>query len=401
MKFSYQARDKQGQNHQGIIQASSKEVAFALVSKSGLYVTFLESEHEKPLYARNIAWFQRVSFKELVVFSRELAIMVKTHTSLVEALRVLSAQMQNAKFREILVEISEATESGIPLSAALARHPSVFSLFYVSMVRSGEASGKLTETLAYLADHLERDYAISRKIKTALLYPAFVLGVTVIILTLMTYVVIPNFIKTFSAGGQELPLITQFVIGVSFFIRRWGLVVLAACIAGVFGALRYIRTAEGRRVFDAVILKIPLLGSLLSMTYVTRFAENLSTLIAGGIPIVEALDIVKDIVGNAVYGDVIQAAKEEVGNGRKISAVLSRSPDKFPPVFIQMVLAGENSGVLDATLSEVARFYQQELSTAIDTFVAVLEPLFIVVLGVMVGGIMASLILPMYQMSGE
>lgn len=400
MKFSYQVRDKQGQNHQGIIQASSKDAALALISKSGFYVTFLEAEQEKPLYTRDIAWFQRVSFKELVVFSRELAIMVKTHTSLVEALRVLSVQMENAKFREILAEISEATESGTPLSAALAKHPAVFSLFYVSMVRSGEASGRLTEALAYLADHLERDYAISRKIKTALLYPAFVLGVTVVILTLMTYVVIPNFIKTFSSGGQELPLITEFVIGVSFFIRRWGLVVLAACIAGMFGALRYIRTAEGRRVFDTVILKIPLLGSLLRTTYVTRFAENLSTLIAGGIPIVEALDIVKDIVGNEMYGDVIQAAKEEVGNGRKISAVLSRSPDKFPPVFIQMVLAGENSGVLDVTLSEVARFYQQELSTAIDTFVAVLEPLFIVVLGVMVGGIMASLILPMYQMSG-
>lgn len=370
------------------------------MGRYGLYITLLEEVKKRPIYARELEFFDRVSSRDVMLLSRELSIMFKAQVPLVVALQTIASQMKNRHLKEHLFEISEAVEGGTPLSSALRKYHDVFSPFYINMVKSGEVSGKLSEVLEYLAEHLEREYYLSSKIRGAMMYPIFILATTVLILVLLTFLVIPSFKQIFQSGSQKLPLLTKIVIGTALFIRVWWWALLLAVAGGVYGAARYFKTAEGKRFFDTVSLQIPVLGSFLRMMYLARFAENLSTLVTGGLPIVHALEIVKDIVGNEVYMDIIQEAREEVSKGNKISAVLQRYPNEFPPVFTQMVAVGEASGTLDTTLLDVVRFYQKELVNAVDSFLSILEPALIVILGVVVGGIVASIIVPLYQLGG-
>ncbi|MBI2003311.1 MAG: type II secretion system F family protein, partial [Candidatus Wildermuthbacteria bacterium] len=305
MKFRYQARDKQGKTQIGVIGASSKEAALRLLEGYGLFITLLEAEHEQLLLARDIEWFNRVSLKDVLIFSRELAIMFKARVPLLEALAVLAHQMKNKSFKERASDIAEAVEGGTSLSAALAKHPGIFSSFFVSMVRSGEASGKLAEALEYLADHLEREHEVNRKVVAAMVYPAFVVGVTLIILLMIAYVVVPNFLSVLAANNQQMPLITKVVVALAMGLRQWGLLIALALAAAAIGLARYCKTKEGKALWDALLLRIPLLGPLLRMVYVARFAEDLSTLITGGLPITRALDIVNDVVENTVYRRII------------------------------------------------------------------------------------------------
>lgn len=398
MKFNYQARDEKGQTQVGVIEASSKEAALQLLSRSGLYITILEQEgRDRPFYARRIAFFDRVPAKDLMLFSRELAIMFRAEVPLVEALRTIAIQTKSSVFKEKILEISEKVEGGTSLSEALANFPNVFSSYYVSIIRSGESSGSLSSMFDSLANHLEREYALSSKIRGALTYPAFVIFIGIAVLVLMMFFVVPNLTKVLGTGGKQLPLATRIVVGFADLLRNWWHVFLLG-IAGIFvGAWRYFRTKEGKRTLDIVMLKIPFIGSLLRMVSLSRFAENLATLIAGGIPIVQALEITQDIVGNEVYKEIIGRAKEAVKNGSSISEVLKQYPVEFPPIFSQMVLVGEKSGTLDATLLDVVKFYEREVADAVESFLSILEPALIVVLGLLVGGMMAAVLLPLYQ----
>lgn len=400
MKFHYQARTQDGETQVGVIEASSKETALQVLERYGLYITLLEEAKKRPFYAKELEWFDRVSSRDAMLFSRELSIMFKAQVPLVVALQTIASQTKNKHLKEHIFEIAEAVEGGTPLSQALKKFHDVFSPFYMNMVRSGEASGKLSEVLEYLAEHLEREYYLAGKIRGAMMYPLFIVLTTVIILVLLTFLVIPSFLNIFQASSQKLPLLTKAVIGTALFIRSWWWALLVALIGAGYALSRYLNTAAGKRLWDTVSLKIPLLQSFLRMMYLARFAENLSTLITGGLPIVHALEIVKDIMGNDVYKDIVQEAREEVSKGNKISQVLQRYPDEFPPVFTQMVAVGETSGTLDTTLLDVVRFYQKELVNAVDSFLSVLEPALIVILGAVVGGIVASIILPLYQFSG-
>lgn len=400
MKFHYQARTQDGETQVGVIEASSKEAALQVLERYGLYITLLEEAKKRPFYAKELEWFDRVSSRDAMLFSRELSIMFKAQVPLVVALQTIASQTKNKHLKEHIFEIAEAVEGGTPLSQALKKFHDVFSPFYMNMVRSGEASGKLSEVLEYLAEHLEREYYLAGKIRGAMMYPLFIVLTTVIILVLLTFLVIPSFLNIFQASSQKLPLLTKAVIGTALFIRSWWWALLVALIGAGYALSRYLNTAAGKRLWDTVSLKIPLLQSFLRMMYLARFAENLSTLITGGLPIVHALEIVKDIMGNDVYKDIVQEAREEVSKGNKISQVLQRYPDEFPPVFTQMVAVGETSGTLDTTLLDVVRFYQKELVNAVDSFLSVLEPALIVILGAVVGGIVASIILPLYQFSG-
>ena len=400
MKFNYQARDKKGETQIGVVEASSREAALKMLSGHGLYITVLEQSKSGALYTRDIEWFSRVSPREVMLFSRLISIMFKSRVPLVEALRTLSVQAKSKSFREKLVRISEEVEGGTSFSDALAAYPEVFSTFYINMVKSGEASGQLADVLSYMSEHLERQYTLKSKIQGALVYPAFIIFIAVVVLGLLMYLVIPNLARVLEETGQELPPITRVVIFLANLTRSWGWVFLIGAVGGIVLLWRYAKTPAGRTLIGTYILKIPIMGSLFRMVYLTRFAENLSTLIAGGLPIVRALDITGTIVGNEVYRKIIHEAKEVVQRGNKISEVLNKYPKEFPPVFTQMVLVGEKSGSLDSTLQNIVDFYQKEVERAIETFLSVLEPLLIVVLGLLVGGLMASVMLPLYQLGG-
>lgn len=399
MKFNYQARDKSGQVQTGVIDAPSKESALRLLGRTGLYVTFLSGSKDVPFYARSIELFNRISTRDVVLFTRQLAIMFSSRVSLVEGLRTISDQMKNKQFQEKVLNMSEEMEGGGSFSGALSKHPDVFSLFYVNMVKSGEVSGELAKSLENLAEHLEREYHLTSKIKGAMIYPAFVLVVAGAVVFLMAFFVMPNITKVILETGQELPLVTKVIIASSDFFRAWGWVFIILLIGLGIVLFRYIKTEDGRKVFHRSILKIPIINSFLKMVYLSRFAENLASLVAGGIPIAQALTITGDIVGNEVYKEIILEAKAGVQKGEHISSVLHQYAQEFPRVFTEMIRAGEKSGSLDKTLLNVSSFYQKEVDRTVDTFLSVLEPVMLVFLGVFVGGVMAAVLLPLYQIS--
>ncbi len=397
MKFNYQARTKTGQIQSGTIEAASREGAVALLQKYGLYITFLEKAEAVPIYAKRIKIFERISTKEVVLFSRQLSIMFSSKVPLVEALRVLSNQIENPHFSEKILKLSEEVEGGTSLSRALSHYPEIFSSFYISMVKAGEASGKLSESLAYLADHLEREYHFYSKMRGAMIYPCLIFFVVLIVLALMTLFVIPHLTTILKESGQELPVITKMVIGFTDFLRTEGWILILGFIALIIFIFRYYKTEGGKKFFDKIFLKLPWIGPFLKMVYLARFAENLSTLISGGLPIARSLEITGEIVGNTVYREIIFQTRDEVRKGGAISSVLGRFPEVFPPVFIQMTLVGEKTGTLDRTLMNIVDFYRKEVDISIGHLLNILEPALIIFLGLIVGGLIASILLPLYQ----
>ena len=401
MKFNYQARSKAGEAQTGTIEASSQEAALALLQKNRLFVTFLEKTGvSQPFYAKQIKLFQRVSKKDIVNFSRALSLMFKAKIPLVQSLRSIAEQTKSINFKEKIFALAQEVEAGTLFSQALTAFPNLFSAFYVSMVKSGEASGTLSESLTYLADHLEREYHLASKIQGAMIYPILILVVVIGVLLLMMFFVIPSMSEVLLESGQELPFVTRMVIALSDFLRSWGwLAGLALLALGIF-VFRYFKTINGKKFKDKYILRIPRLGSFLKMTYISRFAENLSTLISGGLPIVSALEITGEIVGNDVYQTIVFEVRDEVKRGERISRVLTQHPGEFPPILTQMVTVGEKTGTLDESLMSVVDFYRQEVERAVDNLLSVLEPVMVIFLGGIVAGLMGAILLPLYQMTG-
>ncbi len=400
MKFNYLARSKEGQIQKGIVEASSEEAALTVLQKFGLFVTSLEVIKPLPVYAKQIKLFNKISQKEIVVFSRQLSIMFASQVPIVEALLAIARQTEKPELAEKIRKVSEEVEGGTPLSSALSLYPSIFSAFFVNMVRSGEASGKLSEALEYLADHLEKENNFQGKIKGAMIYPLFVISVFILVFLLMIYWVMPPLMTILVEADTELPWTTKFIMTVTDFSRSWGWTVLLALAAFVIFFLRYIKTPTGKQFSDTNVLKVPVVGPLLKKIYLSRFAENISTLISGGLPIAQALEISGEVVGNSVYKGIIFKVRDEVRKGESMSSVLENYPKEFPPLFIQMVTVGEKTGKIESSLVNVVNFYQKEVDRSVDNLIGLLEPIMMIVLGLGVGILMASILLPMYQIGG-
>lgn len=399
MKFNYQARNKKGEVQSGVIDASSRETAAVLLQKHQLYITILEEADKPPIYARRIKIFNRIPTKEIVLFSRQLSMMFKSKISLVESLRVLGAQTSHIDFREKLFKLVEDVEGGTSFSVALSRQKKLFSSFYISMVKAGEASGNLSGSLTYLADHLEREYNFNSKIKGAMVYPIMIILVAIIVLVLMMLYVVPQMTEILLDAGAELPLVTQIIISLSEFLKRWAWILFPTIAGLIIFLFKYRQTESGKEFFDKFFLKLPIIGPFLKMICLSRFAENLATLISGGLPIAQSLKITADIVGNIAYQQIILITQQEVRKGETISSVLSRFPEFFPPMFIQMTVVGEKTGSLDKTLLNLVDFYQGEVNRTLESILSILEPLLVVFLGLVVGGIMAAILLPLYQIA--
>lgn len=397
MKFSYQARTKRGEIQSGIVEASSEEAVLALLQRHGLVVTVLERVGREPFYLRKIRFFERISRKEVVAFSRQLSIMFRSNIPPLEAFYALAKQTKNPNFKEKILEMAEEISGGSPLSKTLSAYPQLFSPFFLSMIKSGEASGTLSEAIEYLANHLERDESFRSQLKGAMIYPLFVLFIFFIILAAMLFFVIPSLTVVLKETGGELPLISKIVISLSDFFRAWGWLLMIVFLAGVLFLYRLAKTPKGKPVLDQVSLQVPFLGHLLEKVYLARFAENLSTLISGGLPIARALEITGEVVGNEVYKTIIFQARDEVKKGEAISQVLERYPKAIPPFFIQMVSVGEKTGTLGQSLLNVVGLYQKEVDRALTTFLRLLEPILIVFLGLIIAILMAAVVLPLYQ----
>ena len=396
MKFSYQARTKEGEVQTGFVEASSKEAASSLLQKYGLFITYL-GEVKKPFWQERIGFLQRASKKDIIFFTHQLSIMLKSNIPVVESLETIARQTKKEDFRETILKISEDVEGGSSLSQALSSYSKVFSPFYVGMVRSGETSGKVPESLNYLADYMERRQDFNSKLVMGLIYPSFVLFVFFAVILVMGIVVIPKFLEVFEGMETELPFITKMVLKFSVLLKQWWPLVIIFLVSLVFAVILGMRSKEVKKMLDGFFLQIPLLGGLLKKFYLSRIALNLSTMISGGISISEALEITGNVVGNEAYKEVVLRTRDGVRSGKSISIILGAHKDIFPLFFTQMVVVGERTGNLEKTLNNVVDFYEKDVDRSLDAFLRFLEPAMIVFLGGLVAAVALSLYIPLFQ----
>lgn len=399
MLFSYHALDKDGHEKSGTIEALSMDVAVATLQRRELIVSSIEPMAGKQGIDFNNIIPTRISNKDVVILSRQIATLFEAQVSALRIFRLLASEVENKALADVMTQIADDLQGGSPISKALARHPKVFSSFYVNMVRAGEESGKLSETFGYLADYLDRTYAVVSKAQNALIYPAFVIGVFFVVMGLMLTLVIPKIAAILKDSGQEIPVYTKIVIGLSDLLVHYGVfVLLALAVAAILG-WRAIQTPEGKVLFDSFKLDVPYIGALYQKLYLSRIADNFATMLVSGVPVVEAVDITAAVVGSPIYEKVLQDVGEDVRGGSSISEALAKH-EEIPGIMTAMVRVGEETGELGTILDTLAKFYQREVTTAVDTLVDLIEPLMIVVLGLGVGTLLASVLIPIYNVAG-
>ena len=399
MKFSYRARTKEGKVQKGMIEAFSKKGALNVLEKYGFYVTFLEETRKLGFFQRDI-FPQKVSLKDVTIFTRQISVMLKSAISPVEALRSQVSQADNQGFREKILKIAEMVETGSPLSQAFSTYPDIFDSFYVNCVKSGEASGKVADSLSYLAEHLESEYNLRSKIKGAMIYPIVVVTASIAVFGLVMFYIVPRMTSVLEGLSGELPASTKFIIFLSNFIKGGGWILIIAFLGSLFLIPEYLkRSEEGKKFYDRVSLQMPMLGDFFKKVHLSRFSENLSVLIAAGLPITQALKITRKIIGNSIYEEIIKNTEERVARGETISSVLSRYPKEIPSFLVQMVLTGENTGRLEYTLKNVVDLYKGDIERFVDNLTKIIEPVMIIILGIMVGILVISIFVPLYQLS--
>lgn len=400
MRLKYRARTRTGGVEAGFVEAPSEAEAIEILQKRGLIITGLEKPEEEKGLEKQIKLFgKKVGAKNLVFFYRQLAILVTSGTSLVEALNVLAEQSQSQRLREVTLDIANAVNGGAALSESMARYPDVFSRFVVNMVKVGETGGNLSEVLSYLADHQEREYTLISKIRGAMYYPAFILAACFGVLVIMLTFVLPKVTAIFKDFGTELPLLTRIIIYFSDFITKfwWAIFLLLGVL--IFLLIKYIQTPQGKAKKDKIEISMPVVGDIFKNMYYSRISENLGTLVKGGVPIVQALDVVAELVGNVLFREAIIAARDNVRKGGDIASALQYF-DVISPTFIYMVKSGEESGKIHEVLFKLGRFYNDEVTRMVDNLMSLLEPVLLIGIGLIVAFLAAAVILPIYNLVG-
>lgn len=400
MKFIFEAKDGNGNVKKGTVEAISREGAVQVLNSGGLTPILIEREGEKKDLLKSVEkMLEGVSQRELAVFFRQFSTLIEAKVSIVSALEAIGNQTENKYLQSVLKEIMNDVQDGVPLSDALAKHNSVFTTLAVQMVRAGEVSGNLQRSVSFLADNTEKNYELNARIRSALSYPAFVTGAAVIIGFVVFTVVLPKLTSIFTEMKVEIPWYTKVLMDLGSFMQNFWWVVLFLILSLVGGAVYYVKTEEGHKEWDRIKLRIPVIGTLLRYVYISRFAENLSVLLSGGIPIVRALIIVSDVVDNVQYKEVILRAAEEVKTGGSMSKVFARSQE-FPAIVAHMIKIGEDAGKMSEVLKNVADFYDKEADRITRNLTALLEPMMIVFLGVGVAIIVFAVLVPIYNITG-
>lgn len=401
MLFSYKAIDKDNTSREGTVDATNVDAAIATVQKRGYTVVSIEPiEEKRSLGEIEIEWFQHITNKEVVILSRQIATLFDAQVSALRIFRLLAAEAENPQMQRVLSSIADDLQAGSSISRSLAGHPDVFSPFYINMVRSGEETGSLEKSFGYLADYLDRSYAIVTKARNALIYPAFVIGIFVLVMGLMLTLVIPRISQILTDSGQELPVYTKIVISISSLLTDYiGVILILLAFAGV-GLWRFVKTDIGMRAVDELKITVPYIGDLFQKLYLTRICDNLATMLSSGISMVQALEVTGEVVDNVVYREIIQNTLIEVKGGRSFADAIAEYPE-IPGVLAQMAKVGEETGNLGEILTTLAKFYQREVNNAVDTLIGLIEPVMIVLLGLGVGTLLASVLMPIYNLTSS
>ena len=397
--FNYTCKDKSGNTQNGQIEASSESEVAEILHKKDMVIISIGSAQKKALGARTGKGGGRgVKLDDIVVLSRQLATMIEAGIPVVQALGVLRDQVENPALRSTVEVALRDVQAGVSFSDALAKHPKVFSELFVNMTRAGEASGMLYEVLNRLATYLEKMAALTRKVKSSLVYPAIVVSMSLLITAVLLLKVVPTFKNIFDILGGELPLPTQILIGISDFLRKSFLLFVGIIVLGSFILKKYINTPKGRYNFDSQKLRLPVLGTLFRKVAVAKFSRTFSTLVKSGVSVLNALDIVAKTAGNRVIEEAILNSRNSVRQGEPIAVPLSKSK-VFPPMVTRMISIGEQTGKLEQMLSKVADFYDEQVDAAVSGLTSMIEPLVISFLGVVIGGIVISLFLPIFKIT--
>ncbi len=393
--FAYTARDTAtGREMRNTVEAGSEQAAIATLLNRNLLVVEIKEKTIK----RGQTQGGRVSLNDLVVFTRQLATMIDAGIAIVQSLQALAEQASNKIMRDVIRDVCTRVESGESFSEALSKHPKAFNRLYVSMVAAGEKGGLLAEILGRLATYLENSERLRKKVKTALMYPTVVTVVAICITTFLLVKVIPTFKEVYSGFGAKLPAPTEVMIRISEFVQAYILYLIIAAGLAIWGWLYYIKTKPGRDFWDKQRIKLPVFGPIAHKICLARFTRTLASLIRSGVPILEVLQIVSQTVGNTVMEKAIKTAGSDIERGEGISAALSKHP-VFPSMIIRMLSAGEQTGNIDSMLERVSNFLDEEIETILSGLMSLIEPLLIVFLGVVIGGMVICMFLPIFNLS--
>jgi type IV pilus assembly protein PilC len=399
-KFDYEVRDRAGKLVSGQLEADNQDAVATKLKSMGYAPVKITEVKTKGMNADiKIPGFGgKVKLKDLAIFSRQFATMIGSGLALIRALGILAEQTENDKLRETIEEVRDDIEQGQSLSVALAKHEKVFPKLYVAMVRAGETAGMLDEVLIRVAVMLEADVKLRSKIKSAMTYPVIVFVMAILLSTVMLIFIVPTFAGMFEDLGGELPMLTQMLVSASEFVTSWiGVITYIVVPTVLWQAYKRIRATEkGRYGLDVIKLKVPVFGLLFHKIALTRFARNLSTLLAAGVPILQALEITADTVNNGPIGDAVKDVQDSVRQGESIAGPLSNH-DIFPPMVVQMIAVGEETGNVDGMLAKVSDFYDTEVEAMTESLTALMEPLMIGVIGGIVGGMVIALYMPMFK----
>ncbi|HEY4478127.1 MAG TPA: type II secretion system F family protein [Candidatus Paceibacterota bacterium] len=399
MLFKYSAVDDKGIKKEGEIDAPTRDVAISGLQRRGfIVVSIVESKQGGAFFS--MSFFQKISPREVVILSRQIATLFGAQVSALKTFTLLASTSENLLLQRKLVQIGDDIQAGVSISGALAKHPEVFSEFYVNMVKMGEETGKLDQTFLHLADYLDRQYALTSKTRNALIYPAFVIFTFIVVLTLMFTLVIPRLATILEGSGQTIPVYTRMIIGFSDFLLSYGFVVIIFLVLGALWLWQFAKTKNGKEYIDGLKLSTPAIGNLYRKLYLSRVADNLDTMLTSGIPIIRSLDITAEVVTSPVYRNVLLDVANGVKSGMSLSSSFEKYPDQIPGIMVQMIKVGEETGSLGQILKTVALFYKREVDDAVDTLVSLIEPVMIVVLGVGVGFLLVSILVPVYNIAG-
>lgn len=399
--YSYRVRDRQGKVISGKLEADNEASVSQRLREMGYFVIGVEEERVSFGKKEMHIFKPKVKTKDVTVFTRQFATMINAGLPLVKCLNILSEQTESPVLTEIVVDVQHEVEMGRSLSEALAKHPDVFKELYSSMVRAGEIGGVLDDVLLRIATTLESEDEIRRRIKSALTYPVAMFAISILLLIVMLVFVVPTFEDMFADIGADLPFLTKIIMQISHFLVSWmGAILIIGLIVGAVFLRRWMKTPNGRRKIDAFKLKLPVFGSLFHKMSLSRFSRTLGTLVASGVPILQALEITSKTVGNVLVAEAVDNVRSGVKEGDSIARPLGQSP-LFPPMVTQMLAIGEETGALDTMLNKVSDFYDSEVSATVESLTSLLEPLMIVFLGVVVGTIVIALYMPIFSLISQ
>ena len=392
--YAWKGRNRAGLVKEGVLVADNKEVALASLRRQNIVVTGIR-ERGKEVSFTKVG--RKVPAKTLAVFTRQFSVMIDAGLPLVQCIEILANQQEHKTFQKILLQIRQDVEAGSTLADAMRRHPKAFDPLFVNMVAAGEAGGILDTILQRLSIYIEKAVKLKSQVRSAMIYPVAVIVIAAIVVAVILLKVIPTFAALFMSLGAELPLPTRIVIMASNFLARYFIFFIIGIGLAIYGLRRYYATHSGRRVVDGLLLKMPILGTVFRKVAVARFCRTLATLISSGVPILESLDITARTAGNAIVEDAIYETRRSVEGGKTIVEPL-KATNIFPNMVTQMIGVGEQTGALDAMLNKIADFYEDEVDAAVAGLVKLLEPILIFILGLVIGGIVIAMYLPMFTL---